>query len=87
MRECCRQVEAEVVSKSKNKIHQTWGPPISRALYFSKLLRNEEAIGSWKAALRSENPVDTWREAALTSPNSLVFTLRAEGGKGERGME
>ena len=31
-----------------------------------------------------ENPVDTWREAALTSPNSLVFTLRAGGGKGER---
>ena len=37
MRECCRQVEAEVVSKSKNKIHQTWGPPISRALYIARL--------------------------------------------------
>ena len=33
MRECCRQVEAEVASKSRNKIHQTWGPPISGALY------------------------------------------------------
>ena len=33
MCECCRQVEAEVVSKSRNKIHQTWGPPFSRALY------------------------------------------------------
>ena len=33
-----------------------------------------------------ENPVDTWREAALTSPNSLVFTLRKEG-RGERGRE
>ena len=37
MRVCCRQVEAEVVSKSKNKIHQTWGPPISGALYFTIL--------------------------------------------------
>ena len=27
MRECCRQVEAEVVSKSRNKIHQTQGEP------------------------------------------------------------
>ena len=33
MCESCRQVEAEVLSKSKNKIHQTWGPPISGALY------------------------------------------------------
>ena len=33
MRECCRQVEAEVVSRSKNKIHETWGPPTGGALY------------------------------------------------------
>ena len=32
LRECCRQSQAEVVSKSINKIHQTWGPPFSRAL-------------------------------------------------------
>ena len=25
-----RHVEAEVVSNSKNKIHQTWGPPFRR---------------------------------------------------------
>ena len=24
LRECCRQVKAEVVSNSSNKIHQTW---------------------------------------------------------------
>ena len=30
LRECCRQSQAEVVSKSSNKIHQTWGPPFSR---------------------------------------------------------
>ena len=24
LRECCRQVETEVVSNSRNKIHQTW---------------------------------------------------------------
>ena len=27
LRECCRQSQAEVVSKSRNKVHQTWGPP------------------------------------------------------------
>ena len=32
LRECCRQSQAEVVSKSGNKIHQTWGPPFSRVL-------------------------------------------------------
>ena len=32
LRECCRHSQAEVVSKSSNKIHQTWGPPFSRAL-------------------------------------------------------
>ena len=37
MRECCRQVEAVSVSKSKNKIHETWGPPISGTLYIGYL--------------------------------------------------
>ena len=29
----CVSAEAEVVSKSRNKVHQTWGPPYRRALY------------------------------------------------------
>ena len=33
LRECCQQVETEVVSNSRNKIHQTWGPPYIGALY------------------------------------------------------
>ena len=33
LREWCRQSQAEVVSNSRNKIHQTWGPPIIWALY------------------------------------------------------
>ena len=28
-----RKGQEEVVSKSRNKIHQTWDPPFSRALY------------------------------------------------------
>ena len=32
LRECCRQSQAEVVSKSSNKIHQNWGLPFSRPL-------------------------------------------------------
>ena len=33
LRECCGQSQADVVSKSSNNIHQTWGPPFSRSLY------------------------------------------------------
>ena len=29
LRECCRQGQAEVVSKSNNKLYQTWGPPFN----------------------------------------------------------
>ena len=31
LRDCSRQVEAEVASNSSDKVHQTWGPPLSRA--------------------------------------------------------
>ena len=33
LQECCRQFEAEVVSISRNKVHQTWEQSYSRALY------------------------------------------------------
>ena len=33
LRECCRQGQTEVLSNSRNKFHQTWGPPSSRNLY------------------------------------------------------
>ena len=33
LRECYRQLGAEVVSNSSNKLNQTWGPPFRRALY------------------------------------------------------
>ena len=33
MRECYRQGQTEVVSNSRNTIHQTWGPPFSRSLH------------------------------------------------------
>ena len=32
LRECCRQRQAEVVSKSSNKFHPTWKQPFCRAL-------------------------------------------------------
>ena len=35
LKECCMQVEAEVVSNSGNKIHQTWERPCSEALYMT----------------------------------------------------
>ena len=33
LREFCRQAQAEEVNNNRNNIHQTWGPPLSRALY------------------------------------------------------
>ena len=33
LRECCRKVEAEEVSNSRKKIHQTWERPFRGALY------------------------------------------------------
>ena len=33
LRECCRQVEADMVSNTRNNIHQTWERPYSGALY------------------------------------------------------
>ena len=36
-RECCRQVQEEVVTKSKNKIHQTWPKSFSRLLRLAAL--------------------------------------------------
>ena len=38
LREHHRRVDAEVVSNSSNKIHQTWEPPFSRALYVASHL-------------------------------------------------
>ena len=35
LRECCRQVEAEVISNSRNKLHQTTYKEIFSALYIS----------------------------------------------------
>ena len=35
LRECCRQVEADVVSNSRNEVHPTWGSPHS--LYLETL--------------------------------------------------
>ena len=32
LRECCRHSQAEVISKSRNKIHQTWSPTFCQGL-------------------------------------------------------
>ena len=46
MREYCRQGKAEVASNSRNKIHQTWAPSFSRALYTPRhIIPNRTEIG------------------------------------------
>ena len=47
LRECCRQVEAEMVSKSKNKIHQTLGSPISGTLSMHRIPKKDFAYVVW----------------------------------------
>ena len=37
LRECCRQSQAEEVSNSSEKIHQTWRPPFVTALYTTQI--------------------------------------------------
>ena len=37
LRECYRQVKAGVTKCSRDKLHQTWGPPFSRTLYYRRL--------------------------------------------------
>ena len=49
LRECCRQVEAEEVSKSRNKIHQTWGPKFCRRWALSCVNSHSTARGSQEA--------------------------------------
>ena len=57
LRECFVQSQAEVVSKSTNKIHQTWGPPFDQALYRlcmpanSRLEAPYDTISAWDASL------------------------------------
>ena len=38
LHECCGLGQAEVVSKSSNKIHQTWRLPFSEALYVARTI-------------------------------------------------
>ena len=75
MRECCRQVEAEVVSKSRNKIHQTWGPPINGALY----IRNKPSAVRIVVVLPMTRP-----RTSCASLSSLYISPRARTGEGLR---
>ena len=46
LRECCRQSQAKVVSKSRNKIQQTWGLPFSQALNCISDCKEDSVKGS-----------------------------------------
>ena len=48
LRECFRQRQAEVVSNTRNKIHQTWGPPFSRALYTFYTELEKVLVNGWE---------------------------------------
>ena len=60
LRECFRQVEAEVVSNSSNKIHQTWEALFWRPLYIAKgkyflnVQREREIINAAEATAEEE---------------------------------
>ena len=46
LRECCRQVEAEVVSNSKNQLHQTTYKYFFRAQYFYMRIRDYRVLNT-----------------------------------------
>ena len=70
------QAQAEVVSKSSNKIHQTWGPPFSRALYmcvvafFMKIFRAWSELGQW---MHKDEVIHDGRCAKLHTKGGLIF--------------
>ena len=51
-------VEAEVVSKSKNKIHETWAPPISGALYIYVCVELKKVEKYWSTLTLKNEPTD-----------------------------
>ena len=62
MRECCGQGLAEVVSNSRNKVHQTWAPTFSRTLYLSVIkeylspFQRTDKATSWVNHRRPKQP-------------------------------
>ena len=46
LREFCRKNQAELVRKSRNKVHKTWGFPLKRALILLPLLEGSFDIVS-----------------------------------------
>ena len=62
--ECHRQGQAEVVSNSSKKIHQTWGPPFSRVIcdtlwawdLLSKMV--DTRLSAWSSFVKDIDEVD-----------------------------
>ena len=88
LRECLGQSQAEVVSKSWNKIHQTRGPPCSRALYIRRG-RLPPSVGHFHATLnrgwecidrRNASGISCWGKASWL--NEQRTTPAGPGGLG-----
>ena len=76
MREWCRQVQAEVVSKNNiNKVHQTWRPSFSRALYIQgptrRTMRALELVETIYKETFVRNLVNQILQIAFFASNSL----------------
>ena len=72
--ECCRQSQAEVVSKNSNKVHQTWGPPFSRARYcvsFLGQLRNHLLAPELNSETRKHLSQHVSENVTLTSSSLM----------------
>ena len=69
MREICQQVEAEVLSKSRNKIHQACGPPYTGALYASASVAVDASASRCAAMQRQRR---TRKPAGSNQPGFLL---------------
>ena len=53
LRDCYRPGQVEEVSKSRDKLHQTWGPPFSQALHFKLDKELRRLFGVWVLSWQS----------------------------------
>ena len=78
LRECCGQVEAEEVSNSRSKIHQTWGQPYRDSLYVFEGSSTNEMREVTNIVGRARDSRVTSSFRALNSRSSNQIHLKAK---------
>ena len=76
LREWCRPSQAEVVSKSRSKNQQSWGPSFSRALYVKICINTIQLVADApKSFIRLFLCVPQISLAVFLTPNPRIYEL------------